>query len=155
MLSIPWPSPDSNLELLQVTFTNDSFLIVVKSSHTSAFCPVCLKPSSRKHSQYSRKVQDLPICNKAVELIILTRRWFCDQPDCTVKVFTERYDWISPKGRRTKRTDELLRKIAFSTSCLSAEKVAKSAHIPVSHDTLLNLVRHTHIEPKVSPFCRH
>lgn len=155
MLSIPWSPPDPDLELLQVTSTDDSILLVVKSPHTSASCPVCLKPSSHKHSQYSRKVQDIPISNKTVELLVLTRRWFCDQPDCNVKIFTERYDWLSCKGRRTKRTEEILRKVAFSTSCLSAEKVARSVHIPVSHDTLLNLVRRTHIEPEVSPFCWH
>lgn len=124
MNSISWPSPDPDLELLQVTSTDDSFLLVVKSSCISAVCPVCLKRSFRKHSQYSRKVQDLPICDKKVELLILTRRWFCDHPNCYVKVFTERFNWLSTNGRRTKRAEEVLRKIDFSTSCLSGEQVA-------------------------------
>ena len=69
-----------------------------------------------------------------------------------MKIFTERYNWLSPNGRRTARTEELLRKIAFSTSCLTAEKVARSAHIPVSHDTLLDLVHQTDVKSAVSPF---
>lgn len=124
----------------------------MKNIRIASSCPSCLKPSSRIHSQYTRKVQDLPIGDKSVELIILTKRWFCDQPDCTVKIFTQRYDWLSSNGRRTVRTEDVLRKIAFLSSCLSAEKVAKSAHIPVSHDTLLTLLRHSDIEPEVSPF---
>ncbi|MCQ6277379.1 transposase family protein [Bacillus sp. V3B] len=152
MISIFWPSPDPDLELLHVTSFNDSLLLTVKSTRTSSYCPACFKPSSRIHSQYTRKVQDLPIGGKTVELLILTKRWFCDQPDCQVKIFTERYDWLTSNGRRTARTEEVLRKIAFSTSCLSAEKVARSAHIPVSHDTLLALVQHTDIELEVSPF---
>ncbi len=155
MISISWPSPDPDLELLHVSSINDSFVLTVKSTRTFAYCPSCSKPCSRIHSQYTRKVQDLPISGKSVELLILTKRWFCDQPDCRVKIFTERYDWLSSNGRRTARTENVLRKIAFSTSCLSAEKVAKSANIPVSHDTLLSLVRHTDIESKVSPFRRH
>jgi len=152
MISISWSSPDPDLELLHVTSSNDSLLLTVKSTRTSSSCPACLKPSSRIHSQYTRKVQDLPISDKSVELLIITKRWFCDQLDCSVKIFTERYDWLSSNGRRTARTEEVLRKMAFSSSCLSAEKIARTAHIPVSHDTLLTLVRHTDIESEVSPF---
>jgi hypothetical protein len=85
--------------------------------------------------------------------LLQTRRFFCDKSDCPVKIFTERFDWLSSNGRRTARTEVVLRKMAFSTSCLSAEKVARSAHIPVSHDTLLSLIHRTDIESQVSPFC--
>ena len=73
-------------------------------------------------------------------------------PIVRLKFSQSDYDWLTSNGRRTARTEEVLRKIAFSTSCLSAEKVARSAHIPVSHDTLLNLIHHTNIESEVSPF---
>ena len=66
----------------------------------------------------------------------------------------QRYEGISANGRRTFRAEELLRKIAFSTSCLAAEKVAHAAHIPISHDTLLAIVRRTALNPEVSPFPR-
>lgn len=155
MLSIPWASPDSDLELLHILSTDESLLLTLKSTRTSAPCPDCSKQSTRIHSHYTRKVQDLPISDKSVELLIIARRWFCDQPDCKVKIFTERFDWLTSNGRRTKRTEEVLRKIAFSTSCLTAEKVARSAHIPVSHDTLLTLVHSTVIEPEISPFRRY
>lgn len=152
MSFIPWFSPDPDLELLHTSPLNDSLLLTLKSTQTSAPCPACSKQSTRIHSQYTRKVQDLPISEKTVELVIIARRWFCDNPDCKVKIFTERFDWLALNGRRTKRTEEVLRKIAFSTSCLSAEKVARSAHIPVSHDTLLSFVNQTVIESEVSPF---
>lgn len=101
-------------------------------------------------------MQSLPIINnKSVTLLLITRKWFCEEPECTIKIFTEKYDWFSPNGRRTARAEKVLRKLAFATSCLSAEKVAQSIHLPVSHDTLLNLVRKTNIEPEVSPFCRY
>lgn len=152
MPSISWSAPSPDIELVHVTYSDDSILLTVKSTRTTSSCPTCLKPTSRIHSQYTRKIQDLPIGNKSVELLMLTKRWFCDNPACKVKIYTERYDWLSSNGRRTLRTEEVLRKIAFSTSCLSAEKVAKSAHIPVSHDTLLALIQRTEIESEVSPF---
>jgi hypothetical protein len=137
MTSIPWSPPDPDLELVHIFPARESLLITLKSNRTSSTCPTCSKKSSRIHSHYIRKVQDLPIGDESVELLILSRRWFCDNPNCNFKIFTERFDWLSSNGRRTKRTEEVLRKMAFSTSCLSAEKLAKSAHIPVSHDTLL------------------
>lgn len=155
MISISWSSPNCHLELLHVTSYENTLLLTVKSTQTSAPCPSCFRICSRIHSQYTRKVRDLPISDKPVELLILTKRWFCDHSDCKVKIFTERFDWLSPKGRRTLRTEEVLRKIAFSTSCLSAEKVAQSAHIPVSHDTLLSIIHKTEIEVEVSPFRRN
>lgn len=118
MPSIFWSPPGPDLELVHVTSSNDSILLTVKSTRTSSSCPTCMKPTARIHSQYTRKVQDLPIGDKSVEMLILTKRWFCDNPDCKVTIFTERYDWLSSNGRRTERTEEVLRKIAFSTSCL-------------------------------------
>lgn len=152
MSSISWSSPSPDIELIHVNYSDDSILLIVKSTRTSSSCPTCLKSTTRIHSQYTRKVQDLPIGEKTVNLLMLTKRWFWDNPACKVKIFTERHDWLSSNGRRTLRTEEVLRKIAFSTSCLSAEKVAKSAHIPVSHDTLLALIRHSEIESEISPF---
>lgn len=154
MTSISWPSPDPDLELVHVNSSNNSFILTLKSTRTSSPCPVCSKKNFRIHSRYTRKVQDLPIGDRSVDLLIMTKRWFCDHSDCKVKIFTERYDQLSSNRRRTARAEEFLRKIAFSTSCLSAEKVARAAHIPVSHDTLLALIHHTEIVSEVSPFRR-
>lgn len=154
MMPIPWTPPDSSLELISVTSDQNILFFTMKSVCTSACCPTCSKISSRPHSRYTRKVQDLPICERPVQLLILTRKWFCENPNCSMKIFAERFEGISVNGQRTVRTDHLLRKIAFSTSCLSAEKVARAAHISVSHDTLLAIVHQTEFSPKVSPFCR-
>ena len=98
MISISWSLPDPNFELLHAPASNDSLLLIALSIQASSSCPVCSKLSSRIHSQYIRKVQDLPISDKSVELLILTKRWFCDQPDYIVKIFTERFDWLSSYG---------------------------------------------------------
>ncbi|MGG1480168.1 transposase [Bacillus smithii] len=91
--------------------------------------------SSRPHSRY---------VDQPVSLLLISRKWFCVSPACSIKVFTERYEWLSPHGRRTLRAEHTLRQIAFSTSCLSAQKVAQSTHLPVSHDTLLTIILENH-----------
>ncbi|WP_353051672.1 transposase family protein [Fictibacillus enclensis] len=35
----------------------------------SVICPKCLKPSSKRHSRYQRKIQDIPMEQKEVEII--------------------------------------------------------------------------------------
>lgn len=96
----------------------------VKSIRESCLCSSCHHLSSRPHSRYTRVIQDLPIAGQPVSLLLIFRKWFCDSPSCSTKVFTERYEWLSPHGRRTLRAERVLRQIAFSTSCLSAQKVA-------------------------------
>lgn len=46
----------------------------------------------------------------------------------------------------------MIEKIAFSTNCLTAEKVCQSLHIPTSHDALLRRIRTASFENKVLPF---
>jgi transposase len=113
--------------------------------------PACHHVSSRPHSRYTRVIQDLPIADQPVSLLLISRKWFCDSPVCPDKVFTERYEWLSPHGRRTLCAEHTLRQIAFSTSFLSAQKVAQSVHLPVSHDTLLTIIRKEGV-PKVIAF---
>lgn len=152
---IHWSSPDPFLEVLDIQEEPSSITFIVRSTHESCPCPHCQVPSTRPHSRYTRMIQDLPIAGKAVSILLITRKWFCDQPSCTQKIFTERYDWISENGRRTLRSEEVLRKIAFSTSCLNGEKVAETLPLPVSHDVLLSLIRKTEIHQEVSPFYRN
>ncbi|WP_459500516.1 transposase family protein [Bacillus sp. C1] len=152
MYNISWSSPDPFLELIDVSPQDQHLRLTVKNNRTSANCPACHSISSHLHSRYTRLIQDLPITDQPVILLLVSHKWFCDNPCCSIKVFTERYDWLTPNGRRTLRAEKVLRKIAFSTSCLAGEKVARTIHLPISHDVLLSIVRKTSIDTKVSPF---
>lgn len=155
MSTFNWLTPDPFIEVLHIQEEPFSFQITIQSTHQSCRCPHCGVPSTRPHSRYTRLIQDVPIGEKSVTLLLLTRKWFCDQSACDRKIFSERYEWLSVNGRRTLRAEECLRKIAFSTSCLNGEKLAKAIHLPVSHDVLLSIIRKTNVQPEISPFCRH
>ena len=52
--------------------------------------------------------------------------------------------------------DEAIRKIGFSTNCLTAENVCKSLGIPISHDAILRRLKVPANEsPEVSLFRGH
>lgn len=148
---------DENLQLIHSYQEDNHLTFILKLQSKSAACPICGHLSFRPHSSYTRVVHDLPLQDSDVTLIIQLHKWFCDQESCQSKVFTERIPWLKPYHRKTDRLEEVLRTLAFSMSCLQAEKVCKQLHIPTSHDTLLSIIRKTSInnEREDSPFRRY
>lgn len=88
---------------------------------------------------------------KLFSLLLISRKWFCDNPICDRKIFTERYAWIlrMAVGQHERR---VLREIAFRASCLNGEKLARTVYLPVSHDTLLSIIKKTGNHPCYIPF---
>ncbi|EOW9530207.1 transposase family protein [Bacillus cytotoxicus] len=107
MYSLSWLSPDPFLELIDVSTKDQHLRFTVKSNRISANCPSCHSISSRRHSRYTRRIQDLPITDQPVILLLVSHKWFCDHPCCSI---------------------EVLRKIVFSTSCLVRENFAHAIH---------------------------
>lgn len=145
---------DENIHIIHEEQTNEEFFFIIEVDSSSAICPSCQKPSYRSHSRYSRHVDDLPISDRYVHFQVFLYKWFCDESDCSVTVFTERLSWLQPYKRKTNRLEKVIEKVAFSTNCLTAEKVCLALHIPVSHDTLLRRVKAVTIDKKGSPFRR-
>lgn len=143
---------EDNVEVIHFTKQNEQWDIILKLMTKSTFCPTCNFVSSRMHSKYTRKIQDLPMNNLKVCFTIQSNKWFCDNSTCSTRIFTERLSWLESYRRRTKRCEDILRKIAFSTSCLQAEKISFLLKIPASNDTLLRIIKNTPIEKKGSPF---
>lgn len=144
-----------NVLLLNSHFTMDQLTLIMKLESKQARCPSCHNMSHRRHSHYTRQLKDLPLGDREVQLFLCSNKWFCDEPGCTVKVFTERLNWIDPYRRRTRRLEEQLTTLAFSTSCLQAEKLCKLFHISVSHDSLLDLIYRKKQKPETHfPFRR-
>jgi len=111
--------------------------------------------SCRSHSRYSRHVDDLLVSDRYVHFQVLLHKWFCNNPDCPTKVFTDRLAWLLSYKRKTDRLEKAIETIAFSTNGLIAEKVCREMDIPVSHDTLLRRVKAMSFDPALSSFRRH
>lgn len=147
---------DTNIRILSRHVDGNQLFFTLKAGSNQAVCPSCSRTSSRVHSQYTRRIDDLPAGDFSVHIQLVTKKWFCDHADCPAKVFTERLDWVRSYGRKTERLEEVIRKIGFSTNCLIAEKVCCSLGIPVSHDTILRRVKHTdNHSVQACPFRRH
>lgn len=141
-------------ELVGFTVTNTfnqngTQIIEAQRKQTSAICPVCQQQSSRIHSYYYRKPQDLPISDKNVILILRMRRFRCINKNCTRSTFSEEYPQVITKySRKTNRLKQALIGIAFESGGEAGARLAKKLHMKVSADTLLRLIREYSIEKK-------
>jgi transposase len=70
--------------------TIDTILMRMSAVAPYARCPSCSIPSERVHSHYTRTPADLPWAHCPVQLRLDVRKFFCDNPACKQRIFTER-----------------------------------------------------------------
>lgn len=70
-----------------VAIEPDSVIAVIRAAATGCRCPLCCAVSYRVHSRYERIVADLPVAGRRARLVLLARRFFCDELTCARRVF--------------------------------------------------------------------
>lgn len=144
---IPWKTPDPFIRLVSITEQATGYQLTLASVNTIATCPKCHCRTTKRHSTYTRHLQDLPCAGVAVTIRLTATKWHCPTTTCTQRIFSERFSWLTPYARRTVRATNLLRYFAFSSSCFVAAKTAKMTGLSVSHDTLLRIIYQTNVTP--------
>src|ERR1700737_4839329 len=118
-----FPLPDG-LEMTSVSKTADEVVVCVTSCRSSSPCPQCAMSSSAVHSSYNRHPRDLPCIGRPIRLVLTVRKFFCRNPGCSRKVFTERLpDFIAASSRLTKRLRTAVQDIGFATSGKGGEQL--------------------------------
>lgn len=74
----------------QIQIMEAGLLIAVVATHPTSCCPLCSSLSSSIHSTYSRTLQDAPCAGRQIQLLLTMRKFFCRNPLCSRKIFTER-----------------------------------------------------------------
>ncbi|MBA2515091.1 MAG: ISL3 family transposase [Solirubrobacterales bacterium] len=116
--------------------------MVVSSCRSEVECPDCQQRTRRVHSRYERTLADQPWNGIPTRLRLHTRRWFCDHPDCSRRIFTERFPGLARRyARRTDDQAEVLKLRAYVLGGEAGSRTAQSLGFPVSPDTLLRQVR--------------
>ena len=128
--------------VLVVVERDGSVVLVVEPTRVAVPCPQCGELSRRQHSRYERHPLDLPWRGETVRMRVHSRRWFCDTPTCPRKIFAERFDGaLARYARRTDATTDLLTTFALQAGGEGGARLARTAWVPVSPDTLLRLLR--------------
>lgn len=115
--------------------------IHVSSIRIQARCPYCGASSSKVHSVYPKSFQDLPIQGKKVTIHLVNRKFFCFNPDCTHHTFSERFDCIADKAKKTKRLEEEILTIAIHCSSVTAAKILTKNTADIKKSSICRLLR--------------
>ncbi len=135
------PDPTA-LQLVAIEADCEGVTIVVRTKNPTARCPDCGGVTARTHSWYVRRVMDLPWQGVAARLRLHTRRWFCPDPTCARRIFTERLpEVVASHARHTLRLAGVVEYIAFEVGGEPGARVLASLGLSLRGQTLLNAVR--------------
>ena len=66
---------------------------------------------------------------------------FCDNPDCTFKTFSERFDFENPKAKKTNRLIEKILATSTKLSSVSASSLLKMGSVKVCKSSICDLIK--------------
>ena len=143
---------DPNAVGLESFISNaDSITIIVRSFRVSAYCPFCNEPSTSLHSNYIRRVADLPWHGVAVKLELKTRKFRCRNALCARKVFCERLPKVAAAyACKTVRLNSAMTLLAFVRGGETGARTASELSLTVSGDTLLRRIRSGSLKTKTT-----
>ncbi len=84
--------PETDLMITDVKQQKDKILIRMKSMSSTCKCPKCNCITEKYYGTYNRKVQDLPILGKSVQLEICTHEYECVNDDYDVTSVAETFN---------------------------------------------------------------
>jgi transposase len=145
------PDP-AHLRLEYLSADADLITVTVSAKAAEARCPLCDHPTHRIHSRYRRTLADLPWNGVAVRLSLTVRRFVCQTPYCTRRIFTERLpDLVAPYARRTLRLTEAMELIGFALGGEAGARVLAGLSVATSPDTILRIIRAAFLGNRETP----
>lgn len=134
-------SLSTDLECIRCKLKTRQIIFEVQSTREQVPCPYCGIFSSKVHSVYQREIQDIPLQDRQTILLLNTRKMFCMNPACSHKTFSERFDFIAPKERKTRRLVNKILKTSSKLSSVSASALLKEDSIKVCKSSICGLLK--------------
>ncbi len=136
-------SLDQDYELVQYHIKNSQVVFHIQSGKKELTCPFCGAKAMYVHSTYQREIQDLPIQDKQVILLVDTRKMFCKNPECPHKTFAEKHSFAAPKAKKTDRLVKNIIHTSAQLSSLNASRLLKGENITVCKSSICSLLKKT------------
>lgn len=115
--------------------------VVVVATHPTSSCPLCREPSSSVHSRYQRTVRDAPCAGRRILLLLTVRKFFCRNPLCKRKIFTERLpDLVASWARMTIRLSSQVASIGLATCGKGGTRLADRLGMQTSRSSVLRRI---------------
>ena len=134
--------PYLELDAWQIESTTTHINLTIVSTQAIAECPICHQGTHRIHSHYERTVADLPWSEYGVSWQLQVRKFFCTNPDCPRRIFTERLPGVvAPWARKTTRLAQRLTAIGLALGGAAGMRLSDRLGLRISRQSLLRLVR--------------
>jgi transposase len=137
------PEPESIVvNKVEIDEEGKRIICTVSVNGATASCPVCRMVTMRIHSYYKRSLADLPWAGIPVRIHVRVHRFFCDNPGCVRKIFSERLPGIAaPWARRTCRLAECQQTIGLTAGGSDGTRLCTALAMEGGIDLLLGLIR--------------
>ncbi len=125
----------------QIQITENGLVIAIVATHPTSCCPLCSQRSSSIQSHYRRSLRDVPCGGRRVQLCLTVRKFYCRNPLCERKVFTERFPaFVEPWARMTIRHCEQITSIGLATCGKGGNRLAARLGIHTTRQTILRRI---------------
>src|SRR5215469_12377380 len=132
---LPLPA---GLEIISIHEEENHLEISIISNRIRCLCPGCAQPSQAIHSYYRRHPMELPCTGRVVKIVLSVKKFFCHNPSCQRKVFTERIpELIEPSSRLTTRLRTLVQAIGIAFNANGGARLGAQMGVQVSRMTVL------------------
>jgi transposase len=130
----------------------ENLTVYLATTAPTAACPLCGYDSSRVHSRYNRRLDDLPCLGRCVRIRVAVRRFVCPRSDCPRRIFAERLPgFAAPWARTTDRLWQAQTDIGSSLGGEAGARLAARMAITTSPDTLIRRVKRLKNAPAKPP----
>jgi transposase len=145
------PSPHL-IAFEKLTVSGLEMTIEAKTTRTVVHCPESEQPTQKVHSSYRRRPRDLPTAGLSVRLLLQTRKFFCENSDCSRAVFCERLPKRMEKYEHcAARLNQHLIWMALALGVVLGARLAGKLGYVVSASTLIRRVRNLALSTKNRP----
>ena len=88
-----------------------------------------------------KRVDDLPLNGKRVTINILNRKMFCLNPNCNHKTFSENFDFVEKRAKKTIRLKNHIVDISVNMSSISAQNLLRKSGIKIGKSTICTFLK--------------
>ncbi len=136
LLSLP-----EGMRVEHIQITEQGLVIEIEASHPTSWCPLCAQPSDSIKTYYRRVLRDAPCAGRQVQLVLTVRKFYCRNPYCPQKVFTERLPtFVEPWARMTIRCCQHITSIGLATCGKGGARLAARLGIATTRPTILRRI---------------
>ncbi len=120
----------------------DGMVIHAHTPQVALACPGCGTPTGTVHGRYVRRLEDIPVGGRPVEIMLRVRQLRCREPGCPTVTFAEQVAGLTVAyARRTRQVRCLLEQVAIVLAGRAGARLASWLGMRADRTTLIRMLR--------------